>query len=55
MLRNIKCQDKVLELAKDNYGETEEERFNADFVRMTEILTKVVSLLIKNLLGDLVQ
>ena len=44
-LKNIKYQDTVLDLAKDNYGESAAQRFDADFVIMTETLSALLVLL----------
>ncbi|OGT07402.1 MAG: hypothetical protein A2X78_01015 [Gammaproteobacteria bacterium GWE2_37_16] len=41
-MRSLKFQDAVLQLAKDDTAENEDESFAADFMIMTEILTKVL-------------
>lgn len=40
-LKNIQCQEAVLALAKSDYTETPEQRFDADFAIMTEILSRL--------------
>ncbi len=44
-LKNIKYQDAVLGLAKDQYGESAAQRLDADFVIMTETLSGLLMLL----------
>jgi len=45
-LKNIQYQDEVLDLAKDNRTETAEQRFDADFIIMTETLSALLQDLI---------
>lgn len=42
-LRGIKFQEEVLSLAESDYTETTEQRFDADFVLMTELLSQLLA------------
>lgn len=42
-LKNIKFEDAVVALSKDDYTETAEQRFDADFVIMTEVLSQLIN------------
>lgn len=44
-LKNIKYQDKVLDQAKEHYGESIAQRFDTDFVIMTGLLSQLITLL----------
>ena len=46
--RSLKFQDQVIELASDAITKNAASRFDADFVIMTEILSKLITLLLKN-------
>ncbi len=41
--RNIRYQDELLSEAKDNYGETKEQQFDADFAIMSETITQLLN------------
>lgn len=45
-LRGIRFQDAVLDLSKDDYSETPEQRFDTDFVIMTEVLSHLCDALL---------
>lgn len=42
-LRAIRFQDAVLALAKEDYTETAQQRFDTDFLIMTEVLTRLIA------------
>lgn len=41
--KSLRYSSEVLEVAKDNYAETEEQRFDADFVIMSETLKEMIA------------
>ena len=45
-LRAIKFQDAVIALSKDDYTETPEQRFDTDFLIMTEVISQLVDALL---------
>ncbi|WP_423064045.1 recombination-associated protein RdgC [Candidiatus Paracoxiella cheracis] len=45
-LKNMKYSDEILNRAKDNYGETLEQQFDADFYIMTELLSELLTSLL---------
>ena len=47
MLQSIKYGEQLLEVAKNEHGETEEQRFDADFAMMTQTLSALALELIK--------
>ena len=42
VIKSIQYEDQVLELSKEQYSETEEQRLDADFVIMTQTLTALI-------------
>lgn len=44
-LRSIKFQEAVIELAKEDYTETTEQRFDTDFIIMSQILSQLIQAL----------
>ena len=45
-LRSIRFQDAVIALSKDDYSETPEQRFDTDFVIMTEVISNLLNALL---------